>query len=63
MPQLSIYLDAETIKKIEKAAEIEDMSISTWVNARLSEHLENNWPDNYANLYGSIKDDSFCTES
>ncbi|MBM4236599.1 MAG: toxin-antitoxin system, antitoxin component [Firmicutes bacterium] len=62
MPQLSIYLDAETIKKIEKAAAIENTSISKWVSARLTGHLENKWPDNYSNLFGSIKDDSFCVE-
>jgi hypothetical protein len=63
MPQLSIYLDADTIKKIEKAAEIENTSISKWVSARLTGHLENNWPENYSSLYGSIKDNSFCAES
>jgi hypothetical protein len=63
MPQLSIYLDAETIKKIEKAAEIENTSISKWVSIRLTGHLENSWPENYFSLFGSIKDDSFCAES
>ncbi len=63
MPQLSIYLDAETIKKIEKAAEIENTSISKWVSARLTGHLENSWPENYFSLFGSIKDDSYCAES
>ena len=63
MPQLSIYLDAETIKKIEKAAEIENTSISKWVSVRLTGHLENRWPVNYGSLFGSIKDDSFSVES
>ncbi len=63
MPQLSIYLDAETIKKIEKAAEIENTSISKWVRVRLTGHLDNSWPENYFSLFGSIKDDSFCAES
>ena len=63
MPQLSIYLDAETIKKIEKAAAIENTSISKWVSVRLTGHLENRWPVNYGSLFGSIKDDSFSVES
>lgn len=62
MPLLSIYLDRDRIKKIKKAAEIENMSISTWVSSILAGHLENKWPDNYSNLFGSIKDDSFCVE-
>lgn len=63
MPQLSIYLDAETIKKIEKAAEIDNTSISKWVSTRLTGYLENSWPEKYRSLFGSVKDDSFCLES
>ncbi len=63
MPQLSLYVDAETLKKIEKAAELENTSISKWVTGKLTEYLEKNWPENYRNLYGSIDDNSFCAEN
>lgn len=63
MPQLSLYIDAETLAKIEKAARISNTSISKWVSARLTESLAKSWPDNYVNLFGSIKDDTFTEES
>jgi hypothetical protein len=63
MPQLSLYLDDKTLKKVEKAAKIENTSISKWVTGKLKEHLENEWPDNYSSLFGSISDESFCAEA
>ncbi len=63
MPQLSLYVDAETLRKIEKAAELENTSISKWVTGKLTEYLEKNWPENYRSLYGSIDDNSFCAET
>ncbi len=63
MPQLSLYVDAETLKKIENAAELENTSISKWVTGKLAKYLEKNWPENYRSLYGSIDDNSFCVET
>ncbi len=62
MPQLSLYIDDETLSKIETAAKINRTSISKWVSERLKESLANSWPENYASLFGSIDDDSFNTE-
>lgn len=63
MPQISLYIDNKTLKKIETAAQLENTSISKWVSGKLAEHLENDWPDNYSSLFGSINDDSFCAET
>ncbi len=63
MPQLSLYLDEKTLKKVEKAARLENTSISKWVTGKLKEHLENDWPDNYSSLFGSIRDECFCAEA
>ena len=62
MPQLSLYMDAETLSKIETAAKINNISISKWVSERLKESLANKWSDNYFTLFGSINDESFCVE-
>jgi len=62
MPQLSLYIDDETLSKIETAAKINRTSISKWVSERLKESLANNWPENYASLFGSVDDDSFNVE-
>ena len=63
MPQLSLHVDEKTLRKIEKAAKLNNTSISKWVTGKLAEHLEQNWPDSFRNLYGSIDDDSFCAET
>jgi hypothetical protein len=62
MPQLSLYIEEKTLKKIELAAKINHTSISRWVTARLKESLENNWPENYENLFGCIEDDTFSAK-
>lgn len=59
MPQLSLYLDEKTLKKIESAAKKEKVSLSQWVKHRIQNSLETNWPEDYFRLYGSIQDDSF----
>ena len=59
MPQLSLYIDEETLSKIEIAAIIEKLSLSKWVVSKLKDTLEHSWPDGYESLFGAITDDSF----
>ncbi|NCN09037.1 MAG: toxin-antitoxin system, antitoxin component [Leptospira sp.] len=59
MPQLSLYIDQKTLKKIEDAAKKEKVSISQWAKSKLINSFENTWPDQYFHLYGSIQDESF----
>lgn len=59
MPQLSLYIDAETLAKIEAAAKIKNTSVSKWVTERLKEDLSYSWPSNYESIFGSIQDESF----
>lgn len=59
MPQLSLYIDKETLKKLETAAKIEKLSISKYAVKTLNEKLNKKWPENYQNLFGSIQDDTF----
>ncbi|EKR55187.1 hypothetical protein [Leptospira interrogans] len=54
-----LYLDKETLKKIEAAAKKEKISISQWVRVKIQSSLENIWPENYFQLFGSIQDQSF----
>jgi hypothetical protein len=62
MPQLSLYIDAKTLSKLQEAAKINNTSVSKWVNKKLKEELLHNWPDNYQSLFGSINDESFTAE-
>ncbi len=62
MPQLSLYIDENTLKKIELAAKLEKLSISKYVVSKLNESMHNAWPKNYKELYGAINDDTFEVE-
>ena len=59
MPQISLYIDKDTIKKIERAAKMENKSISKWAASKIKSSIEEKWPDDWFSLFGAIKDDSF----
>ncbi|MBN2771364.1 MAG: hypothetical protein JXR90_11770 [Spirochaetes bacterium] len=59
MPQISLYIDKKTLEKVEKAAQIEHLSISKWVGLRIKRAVDDEYPKNYFDLFGSIEDDSF----
>lgn len=59
MPQVSLYLDKDTLKKIESAAKKEKVSISQWVRDRIETSLSKDWPIDFFDLFGSVTDDSF----
>jgi hypothetical protein len=56
MAQLSFK---ETMKKLEKMARVNKVSVSKWVREKLKGTLTDAWPKDYFNLYGSVNDDSF----
>jgi len=62
MPQLSLYIDKQTLHKLEVAAKIENLSISKFAVKKINETLNKNWPANYRKLFGSIKDETFAVE-
>lgn len=59
MPQLSLYIDEETLRKLETAAKLENLSISKYVVQKLNETMSASWPDGFEHLFGSIQDQSF----
>ena len=59
MPQLSLYIDEEILKKIEIAAKMNNISISKFVSDTMKEHLSNGWTKGFENVFGSITDESF----
>jgi len=59
MPQISLYIDAETMQKVRKAAKMEDVSISSWVGKQVEKSLKADYPAEFKNLFGSINDESF----
>ena len=59
MPQLSLYIDETTLKKLEKAAKIEQLSVSRYAVKKLNEVLNTTWPAHYSDLFNSIQNKSF----
>jgi hypothetical protein len=59
MPQISLYIDKDTLAKIEKAAAKERLSISKWVGKNIRKVIKEDYPQGYFDLFGSITDKSF----
>lgn len=59
MPQLSLYMDEETLKRISVAAKTEHVSLSRYVSAKLRHSLDDQWPEHYEDLFGAIADETF----
>ncbi|MCF7949757.1 MAG: hypothetical protein K9M94_14300 [Spirochaetia bacterium] len=59
MPQISLYIDEETLEKLKAAASRERISISKWVAHRIRSQVEPEYPAYYDELFGSIDDETF----
>lgn len=59
MPQISIYVDEKTLRKIENTALRQNVSISKWVAEQIRSKVEPVYPLNFEKLVGSIDDESF----
>lgn len=59
MPQISLYIDENTLKKVENAALKQHVSISKWVAEQIRTRVDPIYPVNFEDLFGSITDDSF----
>ena len=62
MPQVSLYIDQSTLKRVEVAAKTERLSLSKYVSLKLRASLEDQWPDHFDELFGAIGDKSFGVE-
>ena len=60
MPQISLYIDEFTLKKVETLAKNERKSISKWVRLRIKKSIEKTWPENYFTLFGRVTDKKFA---
>jgi hypothetical protein len=60
VPQVSLYLDADTMALVQKRAEAGQRSLSRYVAELIREDVSDAWPAGYWSLYGSVSDDSFA---
>ena len=59
MPQISLYTDESTLKKVEYAAARQHKSLSKWVIDQIKPKIEAIYPTDFENLFGSINDSTF----
>lgn len=59
MPQISLYIDEATLKKVEDSARKEHLSLSKWVARLIRTRVANEYPADFGDLFGSITDDSY----
>jgi hypothetical protein len=58
MPQISLSIDEKKLKRIEQLSENCNMSVANWVKLQLEKVLEEELPEDFYRLYGSIDDDT-----
>lgn len=56
MPQVSLYIDKETLVKIEHLAQKSHTSISKWVGNKLKRIIKDDYPEDFFDLFGSVHD-------
>jgi len=56
MPQISLYIDKTTLKRVEEAAAERQQSISKWVGELIRSRVEPTYPADFENLYGSVSE-------
>ncbi|MCL1984644.1 MAG: hypothetical protein FWG58_04530 [Methanomassiliicoccaceae archaeon] len=55
-PQLSLYIDRPIYMELRSKAKEEGKSMSGYVNDMLKEKFDDGWPDDFFDLFGSLKD-------
>jgi hypothetical protein len=56
MGQVTIYLDAETESKLRRVTSKKNISRSKWIARIIADHLDDDWPEDVADLAGSWSD-------
>lgn len=56
MPQITIYLDEKTEKKMKAITKSIKISQSKWITYLIKEKLRDDWPESILNLSGAWKD-------
>jgi hypothetical protein len=59
MPQLSVYLDDNTLAQVEENAKVRNISVSNLIANVLEKFVSNQWPEGFENLFGSVSDETF----
>jgi len=56
MSQLTIYLDEISMRDVRRSAKRDNVSVSLWARRRLCEAIRHTWPQDFFELFGSLRD-------
>ena len=56
MPQVTLYVDEETDRRMRAAAQRAGVSLSRWIRDLIRGKTANEWPESVANLAGAWAD-------
>lgn len=59
MGQITIYLDDETEKLVERHVKGSGVSTSKWISEAVRKRVQSEWPADVLALFGSWKDEDF----
>jgi hypothetical protein len=59
MPQVSLYIDKETMDKIGQLARKGGVSISRWVGDNLKRLIRDEYPEEFWGVFGAVQDEYF----
>ena len=59
MPQISLYIDEDTLKKIKTLAKQDAVSISKWVGSCIKKSIRDEYPKDFFMQSGASKDIPF----
>jgi hypothetical protein len=59
MPQVSLYLEENTLGFARRKAQENGLSLSKYVATVLAEKSASMWPEDYFSLFGALQDDTF----
>jgi len=57
MAEISIQLDDTILKVLEAKASRRNLSIADWIKERIDDGLNQEWPENYFTVFGSLNDE------
>jgi hypothetical protein len=57
MPQVTIYVDQETSRRMRAAAKAAGVSLSRWVSGLVKQRTAQEWPDSVRRLAGAWADE------
>jgi hypothetical protein len=59
MPQVSLYIDLDTLRRVEKRAQQDEVSVSKWVGTCIKKSISDEYPESFLKLCGALKDVPF----